>query len=162
DERALALGAAVAQVIGGVDGRAVADEMIGDVRVARRVLTVAVRDHGDVARTRAWPLVHDDAPPAPGDPRLSRLCHPATSLRRAPRGQATRAGDGLPGTGRGGMVGSMSLLRFLGLGHPAPVAGAGAETETVRRVVAALERMDPGTARYVARFAYVLGRVAAA
>jgi uncharacterized tellurite resistance protein B-like protein len=60
------------------------------------------------------------------------------------------------------MVGAMSLLRFLGLGHPAPDGGGGAETETVRRVVAALERMDPETARYVARFAYVLGRVAAA
>src|SRR5262245_21789418 len=72
------------------------------------------------------------------------------------------AADGLPGIGRGGMVGAMSLLRFLGLAHPAPAAGGGAETETVRRVVAALERMEPETARYIARFAYVLGRVAAA
>ena len=61
------------------------------------------------------------------------------------------------------MVGAMSLLRFLGLGHAAaPDGGRSAETETVRRVVAALERLEPETARYVARFAYVLGRVAAA
>jgi uncharacterized tellurite resistance protein B-like protein len=56
----------------------------------------------------------------------------------------------------------MSLLRFLGLGHDAPAGGGGAETETVRRVVAALDRMEPETARHVARFAYVLGRVASA
>jgi uncharacterized tellurite resistance protein B-like protein len=57
------------------------------------------------------------------------------------------------------MVGAMSLLRFLGLGHDAP---AGGETETARRVVAALERMEPHVARHVACFAYVLGRVAGA
>jgi len=57
------------------------------------------------------------------------------------------------------MVGAMSLLRFLGLAHDAP---AGGETETVRRVVAALERMETDAARYVACFAYVLGRVAGA
>src|SRR4029077_18783627 len=69
----------------------------------------------------------------------------------------------------------MSLLRFLGLGHDAPAgaAGAGAETarraraagrhpKPVRRVVAALDRMEPEAARHVARFAYVLGRVASA
>jgi uncharacterized tellurite resistance protein B-like protein len=60
------------------------------------------------------------------------------------------------------MVGAMSLLRFLGLGHATPAGGTGGETETVRRVVAALERMEPEAARYVARFAYVLGRVAGA
>jgi uncharacterized tellurite resistance protein B-like protein len=53
----------------------------------------------------------------------------------------------------------MSLLRrFLGL-EPAP-AGPGDESATVRRIVDALERQDPETARFVARFAYVLGRVA--
>ena len=56
----------------------------------------------------------------------------------------------------------MSLLRFLGLGHDAPAGGAGVETETVRRVVAALDRMEPEAARHVARFAYILGRVAGA
>jgi uncharacterized tellurite resistance protein B-like protein len=58
------------------------------------------------------------------------------------------------------MVRDMSLLRFLGLGHAAASGGASNETETVRRVVAALERLEPETARYVARFAYILGRVA--
>src|SRR5262249_58485118 len=55
----------------------------------------------------------------------------------------------------------MSLLRFLGLGHAAPAGGAG-ETETVRRVLAALERMEPEAGRRLACFAYVLGRVAGA
>jgi uncharacterized tellurite resistance protein B-like protein len=58
------------------------------------------------------------------------------------------------------MVVAMSLLHFLGLGHGAPAAGN--EPETVRRIAAALERMDPGIARHVACFAYVLGRVAGA
>jgi uncharacterized tellurite resistance protein B-like protein len=56
----------------------------------------------------------------------------------------------------------MSLLRFLGLASGAPRSNAAGETDTVRRVVAALERMEPDTARHVARFAYVLGRVAGA
>jgi uncharacterized tellurite resistance protein B-like protein len=56
----------------------------------------------------------------------------------------------------------MSLLRFLGLGRREPAGGSGEETDTVRRVVEALERLDPETSRYVARFAYVLGRVASA
>jgi uncharacterized tellurite resistance protein B-like protein len=53
----------------------------------------------------------------------------------------------------------MSLLRFLGIDR---AADAGSETATVRRIVEALERQDPETARYIARFAYVLGRVAQA
>jgi uncharacterized tellurite resistance protein B-like protein len=57
------------------------------------------------------------------------------------------------------MVGVMSLMRFLGLGPGASTAG---QPETVRRIVAALERMDPDIARHVACFAYVLGRVAGA
>ena len=56
----------------------------------------------------------------------------------------------------------MSLLRFLGLGHGAPPGDPGSAPETVRRVVDALERMDPDVARHVACFAYVLGRVAGA
>jgi uncharacterized tellurite resistance protein B-like protein len=56
----------------------------------------------------------------------------------------------------------MSLLRFLGLAPGTSTGRAADETDTVRRVVAALERMDPETARHVARFAYVLGRVAGA
>ena len=52
------------------------------------------------------------------------------------------------------------LKRFLGI-----EAGAGApatvpETETVRKITAALDRLDPGRARYIAAFAYILSRVA--
>ena len=38
--------------------------------------------------------------------------------------------------------------------------GATGDTETVRRIVAKLEAMSPDEARYVAAFAYILGRVA--
>ncbi len=52
----------------------------------------------------------------------------------------------------------MSLLRFLGLsGSRDDRAG---ETETVRRISAQLERLDPDTAKFLASFAYVLARVA--
>lgn len=52
----------------------------------------------------------------------------------------------------------MSLRRFLGLDHASSAPAD--ESATVRRIVDALERQDPETARFVARFAYVLGRVA--
>ncbi len=51
----------------------------------------------------------------------------------------------------------MWLRRFLGLGVSSPADG---ETESVRRIVEALDRMEPDAARRLARFAYVLGRVA--
>jgi len=59
----------------------------------------------------------------------------------------------------------MSLLRFLrGGGQAAPGAearaGRSAETDTVRRIAAQLDAMDPAQATYVASFAYVLSRVA--
>lgn len=53
-----------------------------------------------------------------------------------------------------------SLLRFLGLGAPAQRAEA--DTAAVRRIAEKLEALEPGTARYVAAFAYVLARVASA
>jgi uncharacterized tellurite resistance protein B-like protein len=56
----------------------------------------------------------------------------------------------------------MSLLRFLGLGQPASADPAQEETASVRRIVEALERMEPEAARRLARFAFVLGRVARA
>jgi uncharacterized tellurite resistance protein B-like protein len=56
----------------------------------------------------------------------------------------------------------MSLLRFLGLGSPSRRDGSTEETASVRRIVDALERMEPDAARRLARFAYVLGRVARA
>ncbi len=45
-------------------------------------------------------------------------------------------------------------------GSQAPEAPAAGDTATVRRIVAELEAMSPDEARYVAAFAYVLGRVA--
>jgi uncharacterized tellurite resistance protein B-like protein len=56
----------------------------------------------------------------------------------------------------------MSLLRFLGLDHPTRSSEAREETASVRRIVDALDRMEPAAARKLARFAYVLGRVARA
>ncbi len=54
----------------------------------------------------------------------------------------------------------MSLLRFLGLGEdPEKDQGAG-DTESVRRIAANLERLEPRRAKYLAGFAYVLARVA--
>jgi uncharacterized tellurite resistance protein B-like protein len=56
----------------------------------------------------------------------------------------------------------MSLLRFLGLDHAARPDGPQAELASVRHIVEALDRMEPGAARHLARFAYILGRVARA
>ena len=55
----------------------------------------------------------------------------------------------------------MSVWRLLGFDkHQALNAPASPETETVRKIVNALDGMDPVQARYVAAFAYLLGRVA--
>ena len=43
-----------------------------------------------------------------------------------------------------------------------PIAGSSAETATARRIVARLEALPPGEARYLACFAYVMSRAAAA
>ena len=57
----------------------------------------------------------------------------------------------------------MWIRRFLGLGgDPAGAPAATPETDTVRRIVAALEALDPAVARHIAAFAYTLGRVARA
>jgi uncharacterized tellurite resistance protein B-like protein len=56
----------------------------------------------------------------------------------------------------------VSLLRFLGIAHTASTQTAESETASVRRIIEALDRMEPGAATYLARFAYVLGRVARA
>ena len=57
----------------------------------------------------------------------------------------------------------MSILELLGLkrggGGGAPAAGVG-DTDTVRKIVARLEAMEPEQARFVAAFAYTLSRVA--
>jgi uncharacterized tellurite resistance protein B-like protein len=53
----------------------------------------------------------------------------------------------------------MSILKkFLGL--PAAEDESSAATDTVRKIAARLEQLDPARARYVAAFAYILGRVA--
>ncbi|PYQ10072.1 MAG: hypothetical protein DMF83_01310 [Acidobacteria bacterium] len=56
----------------------------------------------------------------------------------------------------------MSIIEFLGLASKEKRAEASAETETVRRIVAALDQMDPERARYLAGFAFILCRVARA
>ena len=58
--------------------------------------------------------------------------------------------------------GGMSLLRFLGLEQKRDQPERERESETVRRIAARLERLDPDQARYLAAFAYVLARVAQA
>jgi len=59
----------------------------------------------------------------------------------------------------------MSIAEFLGLAHKKvtpSAAPSGAETETVRKIVAALDQMDPPRARYIAAFAFILCRAARA
>jgi uncharacterized tellurite resistance protein B-like protein len=51
----------------------------------------------------------------------------------------------------------MSILRFLGLESK---TSKSADTETVRRIVASLDAMDPERARWIASFAFLLCRVA--
>ena len=53
----------------------------------------------------------------------------------------------------------MSILRMLGLGPDSQPESTGS-TETVRKIVGELEAMEATQARYVASFAYILGRVA--
>ena len=55
----------------------------------------------------------------------------------------------------------MSILRFLGLQTDnASDTSSSHETETVRRITQALDAIDREQARYVAAFAYILGRAA--
>ena len=54
----------------------------------------------------------------------------------------------------------MSLLRFLGLGEEADKHREAGDTESVRRIAANLDRLEPSRAKYLASFAYVLARVA--
>jgi uncharacterized tellurite resistance protein B-like protein len=56
----------------------------------------------------------------------------------------------------------MSILDFLGLGVSRHSASSSAETQTVRKIVASLDAMEPGRARYIAAFAFLLCRVARA
>jgi len=58
----------------------------------------------------------------------------------------------------------VSLLRFLGVGGQSRQernqARERGDTETVRRIAAQLERLEPEQAKYLAAFSYVLARVA--
>lgn len=54
----------------------------------------------------------------------------------------------------------MSILKFLGLTDATPRDEEHGDTATVKRIVKELEALDPDRARYLAAFAYVLGRVA--
>ena len=57
----------------------------------------------------------------------------------------------------------MSILKFLGLeGKASPAARSVAETETIRKITEELDQLEPDKARYVAKFAYILSRVASA
>ena len=57
-----------------------------------------------------------------------------------------------------GMTSALNWLR----GLVTTQASQSGETDTVRRIVAELDRLDPNHARYLAAFAYVLSRVAGA
>ena len=56
----------------------------------------------------------------------------------------------------------MSILRFLGLDPSSRHDQPQADAASVRHIVEALDRMPPEAARHLARFAYVLSRVARA
>ena len=57
----------------------------------------------------------------------------------------------------------MSILKFLGYDPDRSTsARESADTETVRKIVAALDRLEPDRARHIAVFAYILSRVARA
>ena len=51
----------------------------------------------------------------------------------------------------------MSIRSFLGIPDQHAVTG---DTETVRKVIEALDHLDPARARFIAAFGYILGRVA--
>ena len=53
----------------------------------------------------------------------------------------------------------MSIFEFLGL-EKKKLSGTATETQTVRKITEALDRMEPDRARYIAAFAYILSRVA--
>jgi uncharacterized tellurite resistance protein B-like protein len=57
---------------------------------------------------------------------------------------------------------SMSIMAFLEKLRQPSVSHSESETETVRKIVRALDALEPERAKYIAAFAYVLSRVARA
>jgi uncharacterized tellurite resistance protein B-like protein len=55
----------------------------------------------------------------------------------------------------------VNILRFLGLEERA-VSAPAAETDTIRKIADALDHLEPERAKFIAGFAYLLGRVARA
>jgi uncharacterized tellurite resistance protein B-like protein len=55
----------------------------------------------------------------------------------------------------------VSIWKLLGF-ETEPARGASAETESVRKVVQALDHLEESRARYIAAFGYILGRIAQA
>jgi uncharacterized tellurite resistance protein B-like protein len=55
---------------------------------------------------------------------------------------------------------TVSLFRFLGFGEAPEKDRDAGDTESVRRIAAKLERLEPHRAKYLAAFAYVLARIA--
>jgi len=57
----------------------------------------------------------------------------------------------------------MSILRFLGLNlEKETPSQSSSETETVRKIATALDKIEPARAKFIAAFAYLLSRVAQA
>lgn len=54
----------------------------------------------------------------------------------------------------------MSILETLGFGRRLSQRDPQGDTETVRRIVGELDALEPQRARFIAAFAYILGRVA--
>lgn len=54
----------------------------------------------------------------------------------------------------------MSILTFLGLGARPQDRASGSQTDAVREIVEALDRIDEERASFIASFGYILGRVA--
>jgi hypothetical protein len=60
----------------------------------------------------------------------------------------------------GGNGGAMGLLELFGLKSAPAQAESKSTSETIRRITEQLDRMEPARAKYIAAFAYLLGRVA--
>jgi uncharacterized tellurite resistance protein B-like protein len=91
---------------------------------------------------------------------------PPARLDSSPEGTVGSVAASIPSAldDQGGFT--VSILQRFGWGPretgPAPRASDPAETETVRKIVERLDRMEPDRARFVAAFGYVLSRVAGA